>query len=135
MKQELLDRIRVINKYFTNKLMILISGKKFGHFAILSHLGRKTGKLYKIPVIAEPFGNGFVIALTYGKKVDWYANIVAKGRSSIYWKEKEYFLVNPVFIARENAIMAFPSIFRSLLRKMGIKYFIKLEIQPGNCAL
>ena len=132
MNQTILDRIRVINKYFTNKLLILISGKNFGHFAILTHTGRKTGKLYKIPVIAEPFKNGFVFALTYGKKVDWYANIMAKGSCSVYWKEKEYFLVNPAFIARETAVLAFPAIFRSLLIKMGIKYFLKLEIQPGN---
>jgi deazaflavin-dependent oxidoreductase (nitroreductase family) len=135
MNQKLLDRIRVINKYFTNKLLILISGKKIGHLAILSHTGRKTGKLYKIPIIAEPFENGFVLALTYGKKVDWYANVMAKGGCSVYWKEKEYFLVNPVLIARENAVPAFPSIFRYLLKKRGIQYFIKLEIQPGNGVL
>jgi deazaflavin-dependent oxidoreductase (nitroreductase family) len=129
MNQKLLDRIRVINKYFTNNLLIHISGKKFGHFAILSHVGRKTGKLYKIPVIAEPFNNGFVIALTYGKKVDWYANVMAKGSCSVYWKEKKYFLVNPEFISKETGGLAFPPFFRSLLRKIGIQYFLKLEIQ------
>jgi deazaflavin-dependent oxidoreductase (nitroreductase family) len=135
MNQIVLDRIRVVNKYFTNKLLILISGKKFGHLAILSHTGRKTGKLYKIPVIAEPIENGFVLALTYGKKVDWYANIMAKGSCSIYWKEKEYFLINPTFIARETAVLAFPAIFRSLLIKIGIKYFLKLEIRPDHVVL
>jgi hypothetical protein len=69
MKQAMLDRIRVINKYATNKILIHISGKKFGHFAILSHVGRKSGKLYRIPIIAEPTKNGFVIALTYGMKM------------------------------------------------------------------
>jgi deazaflavin-dependent oxidoreductase (nitroreductase family) len=135
MHQKMLDRIRVINKYFTNKLLILISGEKFGHLAILSHTGRKTSKLYKIPIIAEPFENGFILALTYGKKVDWYANVVAKGSCSVYWKEKEYFLINPAFIAKETAVLAFPKIFRSLLIKMGIEYFLKLETQPGNDVL
>lgn len=32
MKQALLDRIRVFNKYVTNKVLIHISGKEFGHF-------------------------------------------------------------------------------------------------------
>jgi deazaflavin-dependent oxidoreductase (nitroreductase family) len=79
MNQTLLDRIRVINKHVTNKLLIHIAGKRFGHFAILGHTGRKSGKLYRIPIIAEPFQSGFVIALTYGKNVDWYKNVAAKG--------------------------------------------------------
>jgi len=86
MKQSFLDRIRVLNKHVTNKLLVHISGKKFGHFVILSHVGRKSGKFYRIPIIAEPIENGFVIALTYGKKVDWYENVMANGVCSIIWK-------------------------------------------------
>ncbi|MBN2388775.1 MAG: nitroreductase family deazaflavin-dependent oxidoreductase [Anaerolineales bacterium] len=129
-KQATLDRIRVMNKHFTNKILIKISGRKFGHFAILSHTGRKSGKRYRIPIIAEPYRNGFVIALTYGKKVDWYENVKAKGSCSIHWKKKEYRLVNPEFIDQEIGIMAFPALFRVGLKKMGIQDFLSFEIQP-----
>jgi deazaflavin-dependent oxidoreductase (nitroreductase family) len=130
MKQTMLNRIRVINKYATNKVLIHISGKRFGHFAILSHIGRKSGKLYRIPIIAEPIQGGFVIALTYGKNVDWYENVMAKGSCSLHWKNKDYRLINPEFIDREVGVMAFPAIFQSALRKMGIQYYLKLEVQP-----
>ena len=129
MKQATLDRIRVTNKHVTNKLLIHIAGRKFGHFAILSHVGRKSGKLYRIPIIAEPFENGFVIALTYGRKVDWYENVKAKGGCSLYWKKKEYSLINPEFIEKETGIMAFPALFRSGLQKMDIQDYLKLEIE------
>jgi deazaflavin-dependent oxidoreductase (nitroreductase family) len=129
MKQTMLNRIRVINKYATNKILIHISGKKFGHLVILSHVGRKSGKLYRIPIIAETNKNGFVIALTYGKKVDWYENVMAKGSCSITWKNKEYFLIHPELIDTEIGVMAFPAMFRSGLRKMGIQYYLRLEIQ------
>ena len=130
MKQASLDRIRVINKHVTNKILIHISGKKFGHFAILSHVGRKSGKLYRIPIIAEPINNGFVIALTYGLKVDWYENIMAQGGCSLHWKNKEYILIDPELIDSEIGLMAFPTIFRSVLRKMGIQIYLRLVIQP-----
>ena len=130
MKQATLDRIRVINKHVTNKILIHISGRKFGHFAILSHVGRKSGKLFRIPIIAEPIKNGFVIALTYGKKVDWYENVIAKGGCSLNWKNKEYILINPEFIDKEIGVTAFPDIFRSVLRKMEIQYYLRLVIQP-----
>jgi len=129
MKQAMLDRIRVINKFVTNKILIHISGKKFGHLVILSHVGRKSGKLYRIPIIAEPINNGFVVALTYGKNVDWYANVMAKGSCSIRWKNKEYSLIHPELIDKEIGVMAFPAIFRSGLRAMGIQYYLRLEIQ------
>ena len=130
MKQKTLDRIRIINKHVTNKFRVHISGRKFGHLAILSHVGRKSGKLYRIPIIAEPIKNGFVIALTYGKKVDWYENVIAKGGCSLNWKNKEYILINPEFIDKVIGVTAFPDIFQSILRKMGIQYYLRLVIQP-----
>jgi hypothetical protein len=129
MKQASLDRIRVMNKYITNRIMILISGRKFGHFAILSHVGRKSGKLYRIPIIAEPCENGFVIALTYGKKVDWLANVMSKGGCSLRWKNQDLALSQPVFIDKETGLTAFPAIIRSGLRAMGIEYFLRLDVQ------
>jgi deazaflavin-dependent oxidoreductase (nitroreductase family) len=129
MKQASLDRVRRFNKYVTNKILIHISGKKFGHFVVLSHVGRKSGKLYTIPIIAGPAKNGFVIALTYGRKVDWLENVLAKGGCSILWKNKDYSLVNPQFIDKEVGLLAFPALFRTGLRKMGIQYYLRLEIQ------
>jgi hypothetical protein len=126
-KQTVLDRIRIINKYATNKLLIRISGKGIGHFAILSHEGRKSGKIYKIPIIAEPTDNGFIIALTYGKKVDWCSNVLAKCGCSLLWKNREYVLNNPEFIDKEIGLNAFPAIFRMGLRIMGIQYFLRLS--------
>ena len=117
-----------MNKYTTNRIMTHIAGKKFGHFAILSHTGRKTGKVYKTPIIAEPVENGFVIALTYGKKVDWLANVLAKGSGSLYWKEKEYTLSKPEFVDQKTGLDAFPAPLNMVLGKIGIEYFLKLSI-------
>lgn len=125
-KQAIRDRVRVLNKYVTNKLLIHIAGRKFGHFAILIHTGRKTGKIYKTPIIAEPVENGFVIALTYGKKVDWLANVLAKGSCSLFWKEKEYPLFRPEFVNQMIGLNAFPTPLNKVLGKIGIEYFLRL---------
>lgn len=127
--QATLDRVRIFNKRVTNKILIHISGKKFGHFAILGHVGRKSGKLYRIPIIAEPFENGFVIAITYGKKADWYENVITRGACSLTWKRKEYSLVNPELIDKEIGLLAFPAILRGALRKAGTGYFLRLDSQ------
>ena len=126
-KQATLDRIRMLNKHVTNKLLMPIAGKELGLFAILSHTGRKSGKLYRIPIIVVPVQNGFVIALTYGKRTDWYENVKAKGGCSLTWKRKEYILANPEFIPPEQGITAFPAFFRVGLHMLGIQYFLRLS--------
>ena len=117
-----------MNKYVTNRILIHVAGKKFGHFAILSHIGRKTGKVYKTPIIAEPIEGGFVIALTYGKKVDWLANILAKGTCSLSWKAEDYDLNKPEFIDLETGLNAFPSPLNRILGMVGIECFLRLSI-------
>jgi hypothetical protein len=129
LRQAIRDRVRVMNKLVTNKLMIHIAGKSLGHFAILSHEGRRTGKRYRIPIIAEPVEKGFVIALTYGRKVDWAANVLAKGACSLVWKNKEYALIQPQFIDRESGLKAFPAFLRMGLRLAGTRDFLKLSVQ------
>jgi len=118
-----------MNKHLTNKVLIHIAGRKFGHFAILSHTGRRTGKIYQTPIIAEPIEGGFVIALTYGKKVDWLANVLAMGSCDLYWKEKAYHLVDPVFIDREAGLEAFPSLLTRMLKRAEIEHFLRLSIK------
>jgi len=117
----------VLNKQVTNRLLIHIAGKKFGHFAVLEHLGLKSGRCYRIPVIAEPLADGFVIALTYGKKVNWYANILASGGCRLRWKERDYALFNPQLIEAEAGLRAFPAFLRFLLRRRGIQFYLKLD--------
>ncbi len=129
LKQAIRDRVRVMNKYATNKMMIHIAGKSFGHFSILAHEGRKTGKRYRIPIIAEPVEGGFVIALTYGRKVDWAANVLAKGGCSLIWKNKEYALIHPEFIDKGIGLKAFPALIRSGLRMAGVQDFLRLSKQ------
>jgi len=124
--QSMLDKVRVFNKYVTNKILIHIAGRDFGHFAILTHEGRKSGRLYRIPIIAEPLGNGFVIALTYGKKVDWYENIKAKGGGWLYWKHRNFTLTNPQFIDAGTALTAFPRRLQPVLRRK-VEYFLMLD--------
>ena len=127
MQQTTLDRIRLLNKHLTNKLLMPICGKGLGMFAILTHTGRKTGQRYQIPIMVVPVENGFVIALTYGKKTDWYENVKAKGGCSLRWKRQDYALTNPELIDQELALRAFPALFRAGLRKMGIQYYLRLS--------
>src|SRR5207244_3119558 len=53
-----------INIAFTNRITSLFAGWLPG-FGILTHMGRKSGKVYRTPVNVFRASNGFIIALTY----------------------------------------------------------------------
>jgi deazaflavin-dependent oxidoreductase (nitroreductase family) len=66
------------NRRFTNKLTLKVAGYLPG-FAIVSHVGRKSGRTYRTPVNAFRTDDGYIIALTYGSESDWVKNVLAAG--------------------------------------------------------
>ncbi|HEX6608385.1 MAG TPA: nitroreductase family deazaflavin-dependent oxidoreductase, partial [Chloroflexia bacterium] len=56
-------------KRFVNPLLHNLGRASFGPFALLRHVGRRSGKTYEIPIMVWPVQDGFLIALTYGRQV------------------------------------------------------------------
>ncbi|MDQ3900293.1 MAG: nitroreductase family deazaflavin-dependent oxidoreductase [Actinomycetota bacterium] len=66
------------NKRFTNKLTSKVAEYLPG-FAIVSHVGRRSGRTYRTPVNAFRTDSEYIIALTYGAESDWVKNVLAAG--------------------------------------------------------
>src|SRR5216117_3210533 len=62
-----------VNIAVTNRITSLFAGWLPG-FGILTHVGRKSGKVYRTPVNVFRAPNGFIIALTYGRESEWVKN-------------------------------------------------------------
>ena len=67
-----------INIAVTNRITGLFAGWLPG-FGILTHVGRKSGKVYRTPVNVFRASNGFIIALTYSSQSEWVKNVLAAG--------------------------------------------------------
>jgi deazaflavin-dependent oxidoreductase (nitroreductase family) len=128
-RQAFVNRIRFLNKYTINRVMLKVAGAPLSPFSIVRHTGRRTGKPYSTPVIVEPFGDGLVIAFTYGPEVDWYRNILAGGSCAIRRRGMEYACVRPQLIDGKTALPAFPILLRTALRFVGTSQFLKLDIR------
>ena len=77
-KQAIRDRVRIFNKHVTNKILIHIAGRQFGHFAVLGHTGRKSGRPRQTVVEVvrhDPPSGAYWIASGWGEKSDWYRNV------------------------------------------------------------
>ena len=113
------DRIRVYNKHVSNRVLSGLAHLSFGPFAIVRHVGRRSGKPYETVIWVWPTREGFVIALTYGPEVDWYRNMLVAGGGTVFWHRRLYAVGKPEPIDAETALPAFPAPFRLIFRTFG----------------
>ena len=115
-------------------MMLKMAGTTHSPFAVIKHVGRRSGKLYETPLIAQPMGERFVFALTYGPNVDWYRNILAAGECTLLRRGKEYHLENPVTLSQDDGLLAFPRVLKSVLRFNKVDHYFSMTImgkKPG----
>ena len=124
-------RLRTFVKHFVNPQLRHIAHSSHGPFALLRHVGRRSGTTYEIPIMVWRVEDGFVIALTYGPNVDWLRNLQAVGRGSLRWHKQEYIFQKPEPIDAQTARSALPPVIRSILRLHGTHDFVKLPSQPS----
>jgi deazaflavin-dependent oxidoreductase (nitroreductase family) len=114
--------IRTFNKYVTNRLLRGFVHLSLGPFAIIRHVGRRSGRPYETVIWIWPLGEGFVIALTYGKAVDWYRNMQAAGGGTVFWHKRAYAVEKPEPMEINNALPAFPAFLRPIFRRVGMHF-------------
>jgi deazaflavin-dependent oxidoreductase (nitroreductase family) len=67
-------------------------------FAILSHVGRVSGRTYTTPINVFKRGDRYLFALTYGSDVDWVKNVMAAGGCDMRTRGRRVKLVAPELI-------------------------------------
>lgn len=77
------DAVRQVNKRLLNPMMLRLAGRRYWYAAALHHTGRRSGRRYTTPVLAEAVQGGFVVPLPYGAEVDWLRNVVAAGHATL----------------------------------------------------
>jgi deazaflavin-dependent oxidoreductase (nitroreductase family) len=115
-----------INIVFTNRITGLFAGWIPG-FGVLTHVGRKSGKVYQTPVNVFRAPNGFIIALTYSSQSEWVKNVLAAGGCELQTRGKKYQLSTPN-IVRDPTRRRFPFPVRIVLRIIGADEYMELSI-------
>jgi deazaflavin-dependent oxidoreductase (nitroreductase family) len=121
------DRVRQFNKNVLNPVVLSLAGRRLRFYAIVHHVGRRSGRSYSTPVVAEPTADGFVIMLPYGKQVDWCRNVMAAGGGTILWCGREYTIGEPELIDGETALEMVPSSKRFALSMLRIPQSLKVK--------
>jgi deazaflavin-dependent oxidoreductase (nitroreductase family) len=106
-----------INIAVTNRITSLFAGWLPG-FGILTHVGRKSGKVYRTPVNVFRAPNGFIIALTYSSQSEWVKNVLAAGGCELKTRGMKYQFSTPK-VVRDPSRRRFPILVRLVLKLVG----------------
>ena len=116
-----------INIAFTNRITGLFAGWLPG-FGILTHVGRKSGKVYRTPVNVFRASSGFIIALTYSSQSEWVKNVLAAGGCELKTRGKKYQLSSPR-VVRDLTRGRFPFPVRVVLKVVSADEYMELSIR------
>lgn len=104
-----------------------ISGTERSSWGLLTHVGRRSGRVYQTSLGAHPYRDGFLLPLGYGPRTDWYRNLMAAGGGTLAWKGRTCELERPELISGPDVMHAWPIASRILLQLAGMHEFVWLH--------
>jgi deazaflavin-dependent oxidoreductase (nitroreductase family) len=119
--------VATFNRRVTNHVSRLVAGWLPG-FAIVFHVGRRSGRQYRTPVNVFRRGEAYVFALTYGADSDWVKNVEAAGRCEIETRRRVVPLTNPSRFT-DAARRSVPALVRPVLRLIDVDEFLSMRVE------
>jgi len=112
----------VVTNRITSRFAVRLPG-----FGILTHVGGRSGKVYRTPVNVFRASNGFIIALTYSSQAEWVKNVLAAGGCELKTRGEKYQLSTP-HVVRDPTRRRFPIPVRLVLRIVGADEYMEFSI-------
>jgi deazaflavin-dependent oxidoreductase (nitroreductase family) len=123
-------RLAKFNRLVTNRILGPVLRYVPG-FAVVSHVGRRSGRTYRTPVSLFRRGDGYVIALIYGADSQWVRNVLAAGGADIETRGRRLHLIGPEMV-RDPSRSLVPKPVRVPLGLLNVDEFIVLERADGE---
>ena len=114
------------NKVVTNKVFVHLAGH--GPFIELEHVGRRSGRVYRVPLNAFRTGDTVTFALTYGPRVDWLRNVRAAGGCRVRIGREIVTLGAPVDLSTDVGMARMPAPTRVVLRLNRVERFVEMPV-------
>ncbi|MGE2731416.1 nitroreductase family deazaflavin-dependent oxidoreductase [Mycolicibacterium vaccae] len=69
----------------------------------LEHVGRKSGKRYRTPLLVFGTDDGYAILIGYGPQTDWVKNVLAGGPTVLHKRGRAIALTDPRIVGKDEA--------------------------------
>jgi len=93
---------------------------------IVVHVGRRTRRRYRTPVLVFRHGHDYVIALTYGRESQWVQNVLAQGSCELETKGRTLQLTHPRLI-HDKQRQLMPKPVALILGLLNVSDFLELS--------
>jgi deazaflavin-dependent oxidoreductase (nitroreductase family) len=114
------------NRRVTNPVLWPLVGRLPG-FGQVVHVGRRSGRVRRTPVLAFRTGDRVVFALTYGPGTEWARNVLVAGGCRFRSRRGELQLTAPRRFV-DPSRRAVPFVVRPVLRILGARDFLELRV-------
>lgn len=121
------------NRRVTNPIQRMWAGR-LPPFAIVEHVGRRSGKPYRTPV--NVFSTnvdgkpGVAILLTYGPDRDWLKNLTAAGGGRMRHKGKSFGIADPHLVTKAEAAPHLTPGMRRIFSRLPFEQAVLLTRTP-----
>lgn len=122
--------VAAFNLAVTNRITSRFAARLPG-FGILTHVGRKSHRIYRTPINVFRKQGSFLIALTYGRESEWVKNVLAAGGAELETCAVRYQLSAPT-VVHDPARQRFPLVVRVVLRLIGASDYLQLSSSPRD---
>lgn len=113
------------NRKVTNRIARRFAGR-LPPFAMIEHVGRKSGKMYRTPIMIFRSGAIFAIALTYGPDTEWVRNVRQAGTCELEYGGRHLTLIEPRIAPLAEA-PHIPLPVRLVLKSIRVDYVLLLH--------
>ncbi|OMC36524.1 peptidase [Mycobacterium sp. GA-1841] len=95
-------RIAEFNKRVTNPAARALT-PWLPNLGTLEHVGRKSGKRYRTPLLVFKTHDGYAVLIGYGLQTDWLKNVLAGGPTVLRKRGRTVALGNPRVVSKAEA--------------------------------
>jgi deazaflavin-dependent oxidoreductase (nitroreductase family) len=134
-KRVVRDVVRQINKQIVNPVMLQFAGRRHFYASAIRHVGRRSGKQYVTPIVAEPTDSGFVVPLPYGVSTDWVRNVLAAGDATLRVHGETVDVTAAEVIAADRALSLLAPDRARYWQLMRTRMFLRLTRAPVATAV
>lgn len=115
-----------------NQFASHVAGRRIAPvWALVHHVGRKSGKAYTTPVAVIAADDAFYMGLPWGRDSDWVRNLRAAGTGTMDWRGRSYDVSDPTFVEKAEVLSAARLPQREVLKRWSLADFLRVRRLPS----
>ena len=97
-------RLARFNKYVSNPIQRMWA-PYLPPYAVVEHVGRRSGTSFRTPVVAAADGEHVVIAMLYGEESDWVRNVLVADQATVVRRGRRIEVTSPRIVGSDDEML------------------------------